>query len=152
MSGILDFKLYKELDGKILDEVSQLEEKVFPKPLTKEKIKRELSTKHNISIFIAYLDGRPIAYKIGFERSGRIYYSWIGGVVSEKRGRGIATKLMSLQHMHAKKMSYKVICTQTDNSFRPMLILNLKSGFDIKGTIQSTGDNYVTIVLEKNLE
>lgn len=58
---------------------------------------------------------------------------------------------MVMQHKKVKELGYKVVCTHTDNKFKAMIILNLKSGFDIRDTIQSTGDNYLTLYLEKDL-
>ena len=152
MTNDFTIKLYDEISKKILDEIVYLEEQVFPKPLTKEKIHRELSAKHNVSILIAYIEKIPVAYKVGFERSKRIYYSWIGGVDPKYRGVGLAKKLMEKQHHLARDLGYGIVCTQTDNSFKPMIILNLKSGFEIRDTITSTGDDHVTIVMEKNLK
>lgn len=146
-----DYKRFDKLESAVIKDIIELEGYVFPEPLSQEKIESELATKFNLSIYIAYNDQKPIGYKVGFERSKRIYYSWIGGIHPDHRCQGVAKNLMKLQHEHAKELGYKVVCTQTDNSFKEMLILNLKSGFDIKGTIQSTGDNYITIVLEKSL-
>lgn len=149
---VFSFQLFEELNGRSLNDIFVLEEKVFGKPMSKDKISRQLSTKHNMSILIAYDGTEPVAYKVGFERSQRIYYSWIGGVSPDYRGKGLAKELMKRQHQLAKEKSYKVVCTQTNNSYKEMLILNLKYGFEIKGTIQSTGDDYLTIILEKSLE
>lgn len=145
-----EVKLYQELTENLIDEMLKLDEQIFPRPLSREKLTAELAAKNNISVFIAYLDKRPVGFKVGFERSKRIYYSWIGGVLSDYRQQGIAQVLMKQQHEHAAGLGYKVVCTQTDNSFKPMIILNLKSGFGIRGTIQSHGDDFTTIIMEKN--
>lgn len=151
MSKKIDYKVFYKLEPSILYEVLELEKAIFPEPLGMDKLKRELSTKHSITFFMAYVDRKPIAYKVGFERSARIYYSWIGGVTPDYRNSGVAKKLMEQQHAYAKNEGYSVVCTQTDNSFKPMLILNLKSGFEVKGTIQSCGDDHLTIILEKEI-
>ena len=146
-----EIKEYNALSNELVEILLDLDAKVFPEPLEKEKLERELKTKHNISIFVVYDDKTPIAFKLGFERSQRIYYSWIGGVVSEYRGKGIATCLMDRQHTYARNLGYKVVSTQTDNSFKPMVVLNLKTGFDIKGVLHGTGDDHLTIIMEKDL-
>ena len=143
---------YTELNEKSIKDIHELDKQVFEKALSIEKITRELKSKHNRSILITYIEDEPAAYKVGFERSSRMYYSWIGGVSPKHRGKGLAKELMTLQHEFAKKHNYRVVCTQTDKRFKEMLILNLKIGFDIVGTIQSTGDSHITLVLEKNLE
>lgn len=148
----ISYKSFKKVTPEILNHIKSLEAEIFPTPHSLEKLESELSSKFNISIFMAFNESTPIGFKVGFERSKRIYYSWIGGVSPSFRKQGIAKKLMELQHEMAKERGYKIVCTQTDNSFKPMLILNLKHGFDIKGCIQSTGDDYLTLILEKNLQ
>ena len=148
----IEYKKFEELNSEILADLYELEGYIFPKPLAKDKITRELSCKHNVFICMAYEGKKPLGYKVGFERSKRIYYSWIGGVIPDYRGKGIAKELMQMQHDFAGKNGYRVVCTQTDNSFKPMIILNLNSGFEIKGTLQSTGDEYITIIMEKSLD
>ncbi|WP_044557309.1 GNAT family N-acetyltransferase [Halobacteriovorax marinus] len=147
----IEYFLYDQISSDIVKEIVSMEREIFPSPMKEEKIARELSSKFNITILIAYEEGNPIGYKVGFERSKRIYYSWIGGVIPIHRGKGIASELMRRQHQIITEMGYRVVCTQTSNSFKPMVILNLNSGFDIKGVIQSTGDDYLTIVMEKAL-
>ena len=147
----MEVREFKKLDDKLLDDIVELDGKIFSKSFPKEKFINELSSKFNTTILMIYDKDKPVAFKIGFERSNRLYYSWIGGVIPEYRGKGLAKKLMIHQHNLAKNLGYKVICTQSDNSFKDMLILNLKSGFEIKGAIQSTGDDHLTIVFEKDL-
>ena len=58
---------------------------------------------------------------------------------------------MNKQHKFSIEKGYKIVSTKTDNSFKPMIILNLKCGFEIRGTLQSTGDDYIKIIMEKDL-
>ena len=92
-----------------------------------------------------------VAYKVGFEKTSRLYYSWIGGVIPKYRRRGIAEKLMKQQHELALKLNYKFVQTHTKNKFRPMLLLNIKNGFNIVGVYTSTHNNDQKIILEKTL-
>jgi addiction module HigA family antidote len=96
--------------------------------------------------------GMWVGYKIGYEMTSRLYYSWIGGVLSSMRGRGIARKLMEIQHDEIKKRGYSCIRTHTRNKYREMLVLNIKSGFDIIGVYKSDHDEKQTIMLEKVLD
>ncbi|WP_019990060.1 GNAT family N-acetyltransferase [Rudanella lutea] len=90
-----------------------------------------------------------VGYKIGYERKPGHFYSWLGGVLPAYRGQGIASALMTEQHNWCRQQGYHTLRTQTYNRWRSMLILNLRHGFDIVGTVQGTRG--LTLVLEKKL-
>lgn len=115
-----------------------------------ETLKYEMSSKKHITTIIARDKKEILGYKIGYERKNGEYYSWLGGVSPSARGQGIARKLMQLQHKLLKEIGYKRIRTQTGNEFRAMLILNLKSGFLVIGTLINS-KNRIRITLEKKL-
>lgn len=93
--------------------------------------------------------GRVVGCKLGYERQPGHYYSWLGGVLPEFRGQGLAAELLGRQHAWAREQGYHRIRTHTYNRWRAMLLLNLRHGFDIIGTVQ--GRHGLTIVLEKEL-
>lgn len=90
-----------------------------------------------------------VGYKIGYERQPGHYYSWLGGVLPAYRGHRIASALMEQQHEWCRRQGYHTIRTQTYNRWRSMVILNLRHGFDIVGTVQ--GKRGLMIMLEKRL-
>ncbi|TAE32267.1 MAG: GNAT family N-acetyltransferase [Cytophagales bacterium] len=100
-------------------------------------------------IGLAYDGEKLVGYKIGYERQPGQFYSWLGGVLPDYRGHGIASVLMKQQHDWCRTENYQTIRTQTYNRWRSMLILNLRHGFDIVGTVQ--GKRGLMIVLEKKL-
>ena len=151
MDSNLKIEVSEALTDELINDIYLVSCDVFPDPKPKEKLMAELNSKFNRTIYLVYDEKKPIAFKVGFERSKRIYYSWLGGVNPKYRKQGIAKNLMEIQHKKVKQLGYKVVCTHTDNKFKPMIILNLKSGFEIRGTLQSTGDNYLTLYLEKDL-
>ncbi len=148
----IEIKVFKEINDHLLDILEHLENGIFDKPYSREKLKREASVKNNLLILIAF-DGseKPCAYKAGFEISARIFYSWIGGVLPQYRGKGIAKALIEKQHSLIPSMGHKYVRTFTENKYRDMLILNLKSGFDIIGVYKTEHDEKQTIMLEKTL-
>ena len=148
MNNII-IKTYEEFDNDVLDIISSLENKIFDEPYSKEKLQREAKFKNNLIILIAFIDGLPCGYKIGFERSSRIFYSWIGGVLPKYRSNGIGRKLLEKQHMIIPLRGYSCISTFTENKYKEMLLLNIKSGFDIVGVYKSDHDEKQTIMLEK---
>lgn len=98
---------------------------------------------------LALINGQVVGYKIGYARKPTQFYSWLGCVSPDFRGRGIASELMTRQHNWCRQNGYLTIQTQTMNRWRTMLLLNLRHGFDIIGTQQ--GHRGVIIVLEKSL-
>lgn len=95
--------------------------------------------------------GEPVAYKIGYQKGETsTFYSWIGGVLPAFRNRGLARRLMDLQHEHCRVAGFEKIETKTMNRWRAMLILNLKNGFDIV-EILPHADGNLRIVLQKLL-
>lgn len=102
-----------------------------------------------VQAWLAYVDGRLVGCKLGYEQKPGQYYSWLGGVHPDFRGRGIAAELMRLQHAWCTAQGYRRVRTHTYNRWRAMLLLNLQHGFDIIGTMQ--GSRGLTIVLEKVL-
>jgi GNAT superfamily N-acetyltransferase len=76
---------------------------------------------------------RMIGFKLGYRRSGAMFYSWLGGVHPDARGRGLAGRLMAIQHTWARSKGYAEIETRTRAENRVMIIANLKGGFRITG-------------------
>lgn len=116
---------------------------------TKDLI-RKINNKTKL-LFNIVLDGeKVIGFKIGYELDKDKFYSWLGAVDTTYRNNGIASKMMIQQHQYLKELGYKVVQTKTMNKWRNMLILNIKSGFDVIETI--TDENGLhKIVLEKSL-
>lgn len=98
----------------------------------------------------AYIESQPVAFKLGYEISKTEFYSWLGGVIPEHRGLGIAADLMEVQHQWCQKNGYQKVQTKTQNRFRDMLLLNLRFGFAVTGFDGSDQDG-PKIILEKTL-
>lgn len=101
-------------------------------------------------LVLARVEGQAVAFKLGYEDDPRTFYSWLGGVIPDYRGLGIAAALMSTQHDWCRKHGYHKVQTKTLNRFRAMLILNIRHGFEIIGTHLSDEGGF-KILLSKNL-
>lgn len=110
----------------------------------------QMQGKDDLLINIAMDSGRVVAYKIGYSLCRGKFYSWLGGVDPAYRNLGIASTLMEKQHTYLKANGYKVVQTKTKNKWRSMLILNIKSGFNIIGTY-TDDKGEPKIILEKRL-
>ena len=98
----------------------------------------------------AEVDGRAVGYKLGYERKPAHFYSWMGGVHPDLRGRGVASALMERQHDLLRERGIRKVRTKTSNAFRSMLILNLRHGFDVVGTY-TNGRGEPRVILDKRL-
>ncbi|GAB3551718.1 GNAT family N-acetyltransferase [Spirosoma fluminis] len=103
----------------------------------------------SVPTFLALEGQQVVGCKLGYERQPDQFYSWLGCVRLTHRGHGIAAELMRQQHDWCRQQGYRTVRTQTYNQWRSMLILNLRAGFDIIGTLQ--GKHGLMIVLEKTL-
>jgi GNAT superfamily N-acetyltransferase len=101
-------------------------------------------------LVIASVEDKSVGFKLGYEIDSQCFYSWLGGVVPEFRGLGIASDLMIAQHEWCRKHGYKKIQTKTQNRFRDMFIMNLKNGFEVI-SCHDSNEGGLKIVLEKKL-
>jgi ribosomal protein S18 acetylase RimI-like enzyme len=134
-------------DTRIVDGMTKLHASIF---IDSDNWIEKIESKPNL-LFIIALDGvKVVGYKVGYALNDDKFYSWMGGVDATYRNSGIASMLMEKQHQYIKENGFQVVQTKTMNKWRSMLILNIKSGFDVIGTY--TDDKGETkIILEKKL-
>lgn len=150
MSDIVIEK-FTEYTPELVARVLEMEQKVFDPPLSEEIVSKELEGRKDILALFAFSQDVCCGYKIGFQHSPEIFYSWVGGVIAAHRRQGIATRLLETQHAMVKAMGYKFVRTSTRNKYRDMLLLNIKLGFDVTGVRKKLRDKDLSIVLEKEL-
>lgn len=102
-------------------------------------------------ILLAEWDGIPAGFKVGYAKNDRIFYSWMGGVLPEFRGRGTASALAAAQEARLRPLACKTIELKTRNCHRGMLIFALRSGFHITGFSERDTWEEHRIYLRKNL-
>jgi predicted GNAT superfamily acetyltransferase len=137
------------LDQSIYDQFIKLHSQLFGEKYTSE-MEVALKEKKSAALITALDRNDLIGFKLGYELKPGTFYSWMGGVWEQHRGKGVATALMKVQHEWCTNHSYKKIRTKTKNKWRAMLILNIKNGFDVVGTYtDSLGEP--KIILEKRL-
>lgn len=119
---------FSEYTPELVARVLLMEQKIFAPPLSEEIVSKELEGRKDLLALFASSQGVWCGYKIGFQHSPEIFYSWIGGVLVTHQRRGIATRLLETQHAMVKAMGYKFVRTSTKNKYREMLLLNIKHG------------------------
>ena len=111
---------------------------------------KRLYEKDNILIVIATYNNDFIGFKIGYRYNDITFYSWVGGVKKEFRKLGIGKELARIQEGWAKQNDYLKLRTKSMNRFKPMMILNLRNGFDIV-SVYTNEKEQTKIVFEKQL-
>jgi GNAT superfamily N-acetyltransferase len=150
MSDIIIEK-FLDYTPELVARILEMEQSVFDPPLSEEIVSQELEGRKDLLALFAFSQDICCGFKIGFQHSPEIFYSWVGGVVATHRRLGIATKLMKIQHAMVKDMGYKFVRTSTKNRYRDMLLLNIKFGFDVTGLQKKLREKDLSIILEKEL-
>ena len=146
-----EIQQFSELSETLINCLVELEASIFEKPLTGDVFVSELEGKKNLLVLVAFQDSRPWGYKIGFEYSSNTFFSWSGGVLLNCRKHGLGSALIAKQHQVAKELGYSYVRTHTKNKYPEMLILNIKSGFEVTGVYKSLQEAHQGIILEKAL-
>jgi predicted GNAT superfamily acetyltransferase len=137
------------LTDELLAELRDLHVQVLDSDVTAEDFARRARRKSNLLICLTRCDGALVGYKIGFERNTDEFHSWIGGMIDGYRRQGIAAELMRRQHARAAELGFQRVVTTCLNSGKPMMIANLKTGFDIIGTM--TDNRGLKVIFSKEL-
>jgi predicted GNAT superfamily acetyltransferase len=116
----------------VMKQIVNVYETIFQ--TSSEAIREKMEKVENLLVCVALSNDKVVGFKIGYEQGKEEFYSWIGGVDSAYRQKGIGSTLMKMQHDWLKERGYQVVTTKTKNKWRNMLILNLRHGFDVIGT------------------
>ena len=133
----------------ILKELLHLYETIFDDAKIDFFIDR-ITSKTDVIIVLTYFENSPVGFKIGYRYNETTFYSWVGGVLPDFRRKGIAQKLAKKQEELVKVKGYKKLRTKSMNRFKPMLILNIKNGFDIVQVYTNTSGQQ-KIIFEKDI-
>ena len=118
----------------VLCDLARLNGDVFKLNETEDDLAAFFASKDRLLTITASKNGQLVGYKIGFATTNDRFESWRGAIAEQARRQGVAAKLMRLQHAHCLENGFRTIETVTNADNRPMLILNLKSGFNIVRT------------------
>ena len=83
-------------------------------------------------ILIAEIENTVVGFKAGYEQQhDGSFYSWMGGVLPEFRGKSIARKLADHMEEWAMEKKYSKIKMTTRNKNKAMLIFAISNGFNL---------------------
>jgi len=137
-------------DQHVLDALLDVYQQLFEDAKLDFFIER-VQNKKDLIIVLCYDQNTLAGFKLGYRYDENTFYSWVGGVLSCFRKQGIAQKLMEHQHMYAKEKGYQKVRTKSMNRFKPMMILNLKNGFEIV-KVYTNDSGQTKIIFEKNIK
>ena len=133
-----------------MEQLAIINQEVFAFGETAHHLSMALKERQKILICVAFHDTKVIGYKIGFQERPKYFESWRGGVLTEYRGRKIAQDLLRIQHEWCIEQGFAILTTVTNSNNIPMLIVNLRGGFEIVGTFLDRR-KIVKVMLQKQL-
>ncbi|WP_042477420.1 GNAT family N-acetyltransferase [Bacillus ndiopicus] len=142
----MQFVIVEGVPYKYLAQLQELHAHVFKGaelPLAK------LENKKGLLCLFAMKEGEMVGFKLGYIHPDQVFYSWLGGVHEEQRGRGIASELMVRQHEEVQRQGIKKVRTYGRNNRKAMLITNIKHGFEIISTFVDAKGRH-KIIFEKS--
>lgn len=122
----------------------------FEDPYTIDEYATRL--KENSLVLTAYIDDKPVGFKIGYDRfKDGSFYSWMGGILPEFRKQGVADKLADHQEKWARERGYQTIRLKTRKKHKAMLEFSSKREFVITEKIPKIPKAETLIWMEKKL-
>lgn len=100
---------------------------------------------------LAYYQGEPVGFKLGYGLSAECFYSWLGGVLPVFRGMGIAGALRQAQEQWAYQSGYQRVSVKTQNRYKAMLAMLICADYQVVGFEPKDCVDYHRLMLEKRL-
>lgn len=122
----------------------------FDTPINLDGIFQRLALRETIAL-IAYSEGKPAGFKVGYGIDDKLFYSWLGGVLPAYRQSGIAQSLLVAQEERARVKGYCKLQVKTRNSFPGMLRLLIKNNYHIIDLEKKGPTADYRVLLEKSL-
>lgn len=122
----------------------------FDKPIYTGELLQRISLREKIAL-IAYSEGKPAGFKLGYAIDDKLLYSWLGGVLPAYRQSGVAQKLLIAQEEWARVKGYCRLQVKTRNSFPGMLRLLIKNNYHIINLEKKGLTADYRVLLEKSL-
>jgi hypothetical protein len=138
-------------DDEVLSWVVEVSDNAYSAVGSVGEYQRQLTGKRSILTCIAFNEGAPVGFKIGYEERPHYFESWRGGVIETIRRRGIAQQLTRNQHAWCEQQGFRFITTICSNDNTAMLILNLRHGLRITGSFLDRKE-HLKLIMQKHLD
>ena len=145
------YKIYEGFPSEeVLKLLAAINQEIFGFGETAEHLSSLFKKRQKILICFAFDAEHVIGFKVGFQEKPQYFESWRGGVLPQYRGKSIASELLRRQHKWCTTQKFTFIITTTNNQNIPMLIVNLRGGFEIVGTFINHR-KIMKVMLQKSL-
>jgi len=109
--------------------LKELEWMIFQEHRVSDEKFRRVKQNHPL-LLIAFDEGQPIGFKLGYEIPGtRTFFSWLGGVHPDHRRQGIAKKLLETQEKLVRDLGMEKIYFTSYDRFAAMIRLGKQNGY-----------------------
>ncbi|NNE34326.1 MAG: GNAT family N-acetyltransferase [Rhodothermales bacterium] len=106
----------------------------------------------DLLMLVAYFEGHPVGFKVGYRENRFVYYSAKGGVLPEFRRRGIARLLMEAMIDRAQDLGYLRFAFDTFPNLHPgMTVLAVNEGFRLVKADYNTAYREYRLRFEKKM-
>ncbi len=95
--------------------------------------------------------GQDLGFKLGYAESTAVFYSWLGGVRPEARGRGVAQALLEAQETWAREQGFRQLRVKSMNRFPAMLRLLVRNAYLVEGLTPAQDPLWTKIHFSKSL-
>lgn len=102
-------------------------------------------------LLVAYVNEQPVAYKLGYAKSSSLFYSWLGAVLPDFRGQGIAKALLMRQEVYVRECGFQAIEVKSMNRFKRMLQMLVSHDYQIVQCKRLDDNSDSKITFRKNL-
>jgi GNAT superfamily N-acetyltransferase len=108
--------------------------------------------RRDLLLFLAYIEGEPVGFKVGYGLTQSKYYSAKGGVLEPWRGQGVARALLYAMEEEARRLGYDRFAYDTFPNMHPgMTVLGLREGFEVTAAGYNATYQDYRIRFEKDL-
>lgn len=105
MGANFTIETHQKVTPELLDQIEKINHDIFvdfADPFSREKLENTINNVAGLHLLLARSTectgelpaGAIAGFKMGYRHSGAHFYSWLGGVKKEYRGRGLARLLM----------------------------------------------------------
>ncbi len=107
----------------------------------------------DLLILLAFVDGQPAGFKVGYGESRTTFYSAKGGVLGPHRRRGVARAMLHRMMEEARRMGYARFAYDTFPNKNPgMTVMGLAEGFAVTAAGYNTAYKDYRLRFEKALK
>jgi len=136
-----------------LDELAQMMGRIpeFQHATTAEQMADRIQGAQHLAQ-IAMQGGPPVGFKLGYALGTATFYSWLGGVVPEARGQGVATQLLRAQEQWAADQGFTQVRVSSRPRFPSMVRLLQREGYTLTHTERRPDPSETRLRFVKHLQ